>query len=168
MIRYIYFKLERMLFTNLSCTEMKKKIILDDRSLSQLVQARFGWQLFNIKKWNMHIRKREKEEREREHVFIKISISNKTPQWGYRLGTVIGKKIATWGLNQVLGCTNLTLANGFSYGQTSTCQLHDCALRDSSEHVLVYTLNKKNRYCSLTYIFSCEMVESCLHHMRNW
>jgi hypothetical protein len=54
----------------------------------------------------MHIRNRhtqktqppsrsEEEEREREHVYIRILISNKTPQtineqenpWGYRLGT---------------------------------------------------------------------------------
>jgi hypothetical protein len=60
----------------------------------------------------------KKEEREREHVFIRILISKQTPQtinekenpWGYHLGTVIGKTICHWWLNQVLGCTNLTLA----------------------------------------------------------
>ncbi len=47
----------------------------------------------------------EKEEREREHVFVRILISNTTPQtinekenpWGYRLGTVSGKTICNWG-----------------------------------------------------------------------
>ena len=60
----------------------------------------------------------EKEKREREHVFIRILISNKTPQpineketnWGHRLATVSGKTICHWGLNLALGCTNLTLA----------------------------------------------------------
>jgi hypothetical protein len=43
----------------------------------------------------------EKEERKKEHMFIRILISNKTPQtinekenpWGYCLGTVSGKAI---------------------------------------------------------------------------
>jgi hypothetical protein len=36
---------------------------------------------------------------------------------GYRLGKVSGKTFATGGLNQVLGCTNLTLdpTGSFSY-----------------------------------------------------
>jgi hypothetical protein len=70
----------------------------------------------------------KKEERERERVFIRLLISNKTPQtinekensWRYRLGTVSGKTICHRGLNQVLGCTNLILASTGSHQQTST------------------------------------------------
>jgi hypothetical protein len=37
---------------------------------------------------------------------------------GYRLGTATGKTIFHWGLNQVLGCTNLTLAPTGSHFNT--------------------------------------------------
>ncbi len=47
----------------------------------------------------------QKVDRKREHGFIRIPISNKTPQtineeenpWGYRLETVSGKTICHWG-----------------------------------------------------------------------
>jgi hypothetical protein len=75
----------------------------------------------------MHIRNRhtqktqpphEKEEREREHVYIRILISkghHKQLRKKRTLGVTalersVAKQFATGGLNQVLGCTNLTLA----------------------------------------------------------
>jgi hypothetical protein len=58
----------------------------------------------------------EKEDRKREHVFIRISISKKTPQ---TINEIKPLGLPPWngqwqnnlplGLNQVLGCTNLTL-----------------------------------------------------------
>jgi hypothetical protein len=52
----------------------------------------------------------EKEERKREHVFIRISISNKTPQtinekekpWGYRIGTVRTLLVKQFNVSQVV------------------------------------------------------------------
>ncbi len=60
----------------------------------------------------------EKEEREREHVYIRILISkghHKQLTKKRTLGVTalersVAKQFATGGLNQVLGCTNLTLA----------------------------------------------------------
>jgi hypothetical protein len=60
----------------------------------------------------------EKEERERVHVYIRILISeghHKQLTIKRTLGVTalersVAKQFATWGLNQVLGCTNLTLA----------------------------------------------------------
>jgi hypothetical protein len=70
----------------------------------------------------------QKVERKREHKFIRVLMSNKTPQtinekenhWGYRIGTV-SAIVATCSLNQVLGCTNLTVR--FSYAWTSKYKL---------------------------------------------
>jgi hypothetical protein len=60
----------------------------------------------------------EKEEREREHVYIRILISKghhkhltkKRTLGVTALERSVAKQCATGGLNQVLGCTNLTLA----------------------------------------------------------
>jgi hypothetical protein len=74
----------------------------------------------------------ERVERKREQVFIKISISNQTPQtinekenpWGYSLGTISGKTFCHWGFKidsrvpQPHTCPNM-----FLYEQTSTCCL---------------------------------------------
>jgi hypothetical protein len=65
------------------------------------------------------ITQRKRREGNRQ-TFIRISISNKTPQtinekenpWGYRLGTVSGKTISHWGFKpgSCVGCTNRTIA----------------------------------------------------------
>jgi hypothetical protein len=71
----------------------------------------------------------EKEKREREHVFIRILISNKTPQtineketpWGYRLGTISSKTICHWEFKPGSMVHQLyTSPNSFSYEHTST------------------------------------------------
>ncbi len=70
-----------------------------------------------------------KVERKREHVFIRISISNKTPQtinekgnpWGSRLGTVSGKTICHWRFKPGDRVQQPhTCPYRFSYQQTST------------------------------------------------
>jgi hypothetical protein len=71
----------------------------------------------------------ERVESKREHVFIRISISNKTPQiinenenpWGYRLGTVNVKTICHWGFKPGSRMHEPhTCPNRLSYQQTST------------------------------------------------
>jgi hypothetical protein len=60
----------------------------------------------------------EKEEREREHVHIRILISKRNHKQLTKKRTLgvtalersVAKQFVTGGLNQVLGCTNLTLA----------------------------------------------------------
>jgi hypothetical protein len=62
--------------------------------------------------------RREKEERKREHVVISMSIQIRRHKQLTKKRTLgvtaleqsVAKQIATGGLNQVLGCTNLTLA----------------------------------------------------------
>jgi hypothetical protein len=83
---------------------------------------------------NTTSRPSEIEEREREHVFIRISISNKTPQtinekenpWGYCLGTVSGKTSCHWRFKPGSWVHQPhTCPNRISYQQTSTSCLDE-------------------------------------------
>jgi hypothetical protein len=75
--------------------------------------------------------KKEEREFQRERMFIRILFSNKTPQTKKRtlgitaLERSVEKHFATGGLNQVLGCTNITCPKKFSYQQTSTSCLSE-------------------------------------------